>query len=143
MDSAIATTAREPIEAHARDQLLPWIALTFDGVTFEPEEESGALRDYWVRLTILFGDAFEATMGEEEVGENVITGVAVLDVFGQPGLGNGPLLEKADMVRDVFNRKTLGDIEFMPTSGPGRPVNDRQGWLMTTLRTPFEVHEVY
>jgi hypothetical protein len=104
---------------------------------------AGTLREFWARLSILYGDTFEATMGEEYVGENLLTGVVVIDVFGTPGRGAGPLVEKADMVRDVFNRKTLGEIDFLPTSGPGRPINDREGWLMVSLRTPFEVHEVY
>ena len=147
MGSAVATTIRDPIETHARDQLTPWIPLTFDGVTFEPEDDSGALREFWARLTILYGDAFESTMGDEGVGENVLVGAVVVDLFGPPGHGKGPLIEKADQVRDLFNRKTfdIGDteIEFQPTSGPGEPRVDREGYLVVSLRTPFEVQEIY
>lgn len=142
MSSAVASV-RDSIETHARDQLASWIPLTFDGVTFEPEDSAGALREFWARLTILFGDAFEATMGPEEVGENVVTGVVVIDLFGEPGYGTGPLLEKADMIRDVFNRQALDGIEFRPTSGPTAPRSEREGWLTVSLRTPFEVDEVY
>lgn len=134
---------RDVIETHARDSLTPWIALTFDGVTYEPEDSSGALREFWARLTILFGDTFAETMGEESVGENLLTGVVVLDFFGQPGLGSGPLIEKADLGRDLFNRKTISGVEFDPTSGPGEPRDDREGWLMVSLRTPFQAHEVH
>lgn len=146
-ESQLDAWVREPIETHVREELAPWIPLTFDGVTFEPEDDSGALRQFWARCTILFGDAFEATMGDEGEGENMIAGVVVLDLFGSPGAGRGPLLAKADQARSVFNRRTLatdGDpIEFQPTSGPSKPREEREGWLMVSLRTAFEAHETY
>jgi hypothetical protein len=140
--SNLAASVRDVIETRFRDVLGAWIPVTFDAVTYEPEESGGALRELWARVTILYGDAFEATMGPEDVGENMLTGVVIIDVFGRPGLGAGPLLEKADEARVLFNSKTIGDIEFGPSSGPGVPREDREGWLHVAVRTAFEVHEV-
>lgn len=141
MSNTVAAV-RDVIETHFRDSLGEWIPVTFDGVTYEPETSDGTLRDFWARVTILYGDAFEATMGPEDVGENVLTGVVIIDVFGQPGFGAGPLTEKADEARALFNSKTIDDIEFGPSSGPGVPRQDREGWLHVSVRTAFEVHEV-
>lgn len=141
--SDVAGLIRDPIETWAKLKLVPWIALEYDGVTYEPEDSAGALREFWARLTILYGDAFEETMGPEDVGHNRITGVAVLDVFGEPGKGTGPLTKKADEARAVFNRITLDGIEFGPTSGPSAPRVEREGWLMVSLRTPFAAFEVH
>lgn len=142
MSNGTIASVRDVIETYCRDRLGEWIPLTFEAVTSEPEESDGDLREFWARLTVLFGEAFEATMGPEDVGENVLTGVVVLDLFGASGLGAGPLLEKADEARALFSSKTIEDIEFGPSSGPGVPRDDREGWLHVSVRTPFEVHEV-
>jgi len=135
--------ARDTIEEAYR-QALPFMRLEFDGVTHSPVDATGALRDFWARITIIFGDATESTMGDENVGENQIFGVAILDMFGAPGAVRGQLLVKADDARRVLSRKTIDGVEFGPTSGPGEPVTDtRDAWLQVSLSTRFTIHEVH
>lgn len=135
--------ARDTIEFVYREEL-PFLRLEFDGVTHEPTDATGALREFWARIAIRFGDAVESTMGDEDVGENEIFGVAILDLFGAPGAGRGRLIEQADEIRCILSRKTIDGVEFGPTSGPGEPVTDpREGWLQVSMRTAFTIHEVH
>lgn len=131
---------RAIIEQHLLDQ---WAGRTepiaFTGVAFEPPADLG----FWMRCTVRFGDAFEDAMGVDEGGTrgSRVAGVVILNVFGKPGRGDGPLVALADIARGVFNMQDVDGVRFGPTSPPTPPETDRQGWRGVALFTPFEVDE--
>jgi len=112
-----------------------WAALTevdYGGGDFEPPDAS------WVRHTIRWGDAFEDSQGPNAR----ITGVVILQLFGKPGGGYGPLTQLGDAARDVFNLVDMdGGIEFRPASGPVEVKSDDEAWLQVNVSAAFEVTE--
>lgn len=140
MSNVATDSARETIEGFIVDAL-PFHAVTHDGVAEDPPTSGGALLDLWARVTVLFGDGFEHAMGGEGSRENRITGVVVVDLFADPGNGRGELTKAADVVRGVFNGKTIEGIEFRVPSGPTKPREERRGWLQSAVTTAFDVYE--
>ncbi|HEX7048654.1 MAG TPA: phage tail terminator-like protein [Longimicrobiales bacterium] len=108
--------------------------VAWEGVDFTPPASE------WVRLSILWGDAFEQTMGGPAVGKNEVVGVVSVTLFYPPGRGTGVLEGLADDVRDIFNRAEVSGVRFGAPSGP-KPARERDGWVQTTVDVPFTVEE--
>lgn len=122
---------RSAIEGRVKER---WAetALQFAGVDQEP------VGDAWLRVSLLWGDAFEEAMGIAP--ESTVVGVVVLDLFGAPKRGYGPLQRLGDTARDLFNMVDLGAVRFGPSTAP-RQIEEREGWLQVQVSTAFELEE--
>lgn|GEM_PF-1436510 len=138
---------RQAIEAHFNTQWADRTPIAWANVDFDPPDDAE-----WARFSILWGDAFEDSMGGDGVMENVIVGVVMVSIFGPPGGGLGTLNGHANVVRDTFNLKDLGGgIEFGAVSPPaprtetissqtGGRADEGRG-ARVDITAPFEVRE--
>lgn len=114
----------------------PYSPIAWDGVDFDPKAD--ASEGVWLRCTVIWGDATLETMTTS--GHNEIIGILDLDLFDKPGNGYGILRERADDLRDLFDRATAGAAEFRAASGPQK-IRNTQGWLQIKVSVPFTVDE--
>ena len=91
----------------------------------------------WIEPHILWGGGFVSTKN----GRSTITGVVSVNVFAQGGTGTGPLMVKADSVRDVMNRIESSGVRFGVPSGPRRIPNPESKWVQANITVPFSVDE--
>ena len=108
--------------------------IQWEGLDFRPPNGP------WLRVAILWGEAFEQTIGGPGIGKNEVVGVLSLSIFGRPGRGTGELEAYADVLRDAFNRAEIGKVRFGAPSGP-RPAQEREGWIQMVVDIPFTLEE--
>lgn len=129
MASAV-DTARAGIEARLNSNWsvtdIAWPGLEFD-----------AGEDNWIRPTLRFGSGQMETYGS--AGVNTIEGLLLLDAFTVTKTGLGTLYGYVDTLRDLFDRVTVGAVEFGAASGP-REVSDEQ-WRGLQIEVPFIIEE--
>ncbi len=91
----------------------------------------------WVRSTIRFG---ETTLSSHtSSGHNLLTGTLFLDVFTRGKGGYGTLYGYVDTLRDLYDRATVGAVEFLAAYGP-RDISDEL-WRGLQLEVPFVIEE--
>lgn len=105
--------------------------IAWPGQDFDPGD------DPWVRSTVLFGGAQMLTHSSS--GYNNIDGIYVLDLYGRKGVGMGALYGYADTLRDLFDRATVGSVEFHAASGPRSIPED--AWERLSIEIPFTLEE--
>jgi len=147
-------TARAGVEARVKDATAlddyfrtrhqqPWtdVAVKWQGIDFEPPDE------VWFEVNVLWGDGEGETAGDS--GTNTVPGVLVFTLFDRPGAGLGALYDLADVLRDLFDRVTVGAVEFLVAGGPRRTmVRDTRfvmkgdtRWEQMSLSVPFILEE--
>ena len=129
MASAV-DTARSGIESRLNTN---WTLtdVAWPGVEFEPGETD------WLRPTLAFGTG--AMEGMSSSGVGTIEGILFLDVFTVTKSGLGSLYGYIDTLRDLFDRASVGAVEFLAASGP-RDVSDEQ-WRGLQIEVPFIIEE--
>lgn len=116
----------------------------FGGTLFNPPDPDEANNRFeWVRVSILWGDAFELTIGDAGVGENEIIGVLSVAVFVPGGAGEGELEQLCSLIRSMFDRMDVGSLRFGAPSGPkpGPPAVENDGWEQRVIDVPFTLEE--
>jgi hypothetical protein len=99
-------------------------------VEFDPGE-----RD-WIRATLRFGIGQMESSGSG--GVNTVDGLLLIDTF-TISAGLGRLYGYVDTLRDLFDRATVGAVEFLAASGP-REISDPQ-WRQLQFEVPFIIEE--
>lgn len=129
MASAI-DTARAGIESRLNSN---WTLtdIAWPGVEFDAGE------DDWIRPTLRFGDGQMEGMGSS--GYGTVEGLLFIDVFTVTKSGHGDLYGYVDTLRDLFDRATVGSVEFLAASGP-REISDDQ-WQGLQFEVPFIIEE--
>lgn len=102
-----------------------------------PGHEFDAGEDDWIRPTLRFGAGEMETYSS--AGVNTITGLLLLDLFTVTKKGLGDLYGYVDTLRNLFDRATVGAVEFGPASGP-RHIPDPQ-WQQLQIEVPFTIEE--
>lgn len=64
----------------------------------------------WVRLTILNGEAFQASLGDNPAFRHI--GVVIVSIFIPKDVGSGRALQLADLVDSIFRLATISGIVF-------------------------------
>ncbi len=95
---------------------------------FDPPEN-----DYWIRLSIKFGSAFEGELGPNGVG--VRTGVVMIDIFAPSGSGSKQALTYAATIEGLFRRKALSGIIF--GEAETREIGDSEFGYQTQVTSNF------
>ena len=116
----------------------------FGATLFNPPDPDEANERFeWVRVSILWADAFELTIGDQGVGENEIVGVVSIAVFVRSGEGEGELETLCNLIRPIFDRVDLGNLRFGAPSGPkpGPPAVENDGWEQRVIDVPFTLEE--
>lgn len=91
--------------------------------------------DQWLRVDILWGDAFIETI--EDTASNRLYGIVQLTLFGPQGEGYGAMLTNVDTARDILNRWSGSGVRCGATSPPVPVEDDQYAALMVS--TPFNV----
>lgn len=102
-----------------------------------PGHELDAGSSDWIRSTLVFAEGALESMSAS--GTNTIEGLLLLDLFTLDKTGHGTLYGYLDTLRDLFDRVTLGGVEFLAASGP-RPITD-EVWTGIQFEVPFIVEE--
>jgi hypothetical protein len=123
-------TARSGIEARLNSG---WSTtpVAWQGVEFDAGEAD------WIRPTLVFNVGEMETYGAS--GVNTVEGLLLLDVFTVTKAGLGDLYGYVDTLRDLFDRATVGAIEFGAAGGP-REIPDDQ-WRQLQFEVPFIIEE--
>ena len=104
--------------------------VAWPNVDFNPPDDA-----QWLKVDILWGDAFIETM--ESTASNRIYGVVQFTLFGSQGEGYGAMMTNVDTLRDVLNRWSGSNVRCGATSGP-KAIDDEQ-YAALVLSTPFDV----
>lgn len=96
--------------------------------TYDPSEKA-----IWARLTNLPGMA-----GSNEIGNGPVvhrTGIAVIQLFVPAGSGSLLITKTADQLRELFEFKTDGRLDFFAVSAVDAGETD--GWAQYNLQIPY------
>jgi hypothetical protein len=104
--------------------------IAWPNVDFSPPDD-----EQWLKVDILWGDAFLETM--EATASNRIYGVVQFSLFGPQGEGYGAMMTNIDTLRDILNRWSGSGVSFGATSGPAELDDEQYAGLMVS--TPFDV----
>jgi hypothetical protein len=108
-----------------------------NGPTYEPDP---AVAPTWARLEITNGLSRQA--GQFSVSQRRYRhlGVAVVNVFTEPGSGDGSIREVADGVFTIFASQLVTGVQFftprLVVNGPSGP------WYQVTVLAPFQYDEL-
>ena len=103
-------------------------SVKFDNVPFNYPKEK------YVALHVLFGDGFQASLGDVPFFRHV--GVIMLQIFVPKERGTKDVGVLADKFRQVFNAKQFEGITTRAVSGPRR-VGETAGWLQYNCDATF------
>jgi hypothetical protein len=117
--------------------LRPTVPVAYDNSAFDPVSDAldaGGNPAPWVRLTIVPGDGFQASLGTPKIWRS--TGIVVVQIFAPLGQGDGLANELADEVAVVFRGVSLGRVIFRAPSltriGPDG------AWYQVNVATPYQ-----
>ena len=117
--------------------LRPTVPVAYDNTAFDPAVDA---RDPdgnpapWLRLTVLPGDGFQASLGIPKVWRS--TGIAVVQVFTPTGQGDGLANELADDAASVFRGVSLPGLIFRAPSLTRIGAED--AWYQINVSTPYQ-----
>ena len=123
---------RSIIEPHVASEWGSLTDVSWPNAPFTPPEDAA-----WIQVTILPGTARAATLGTG--GNNHVPGLVHVNVFVPKDAGSADAWDLVDSVRDLFNRRTIGNIRFkVPYPTPA--LTDEE-WMQIPVLCPFEVYE--
>ena len=94
---------------------------------------------YWMRVNIKSGIGKVMTHGT--LGDNLVKGVVILQLFGPKGEGNGGLLALAGYAKTMMNRKDIEDIVTLAAWNDDPQDDVREGQLRCNVTTEFYYYE--
>ena len=131
-------TVRSTIEARLATELAssPAIPLVFNNMTFDSTAE-----DTFVQCITSFGANTYLTQGGASDSDNLISGLVLVNVFTEEGLGAGSNFTICKRLRDLYNRITVSSVIFDAPIGPEILTSSPEGKFQTQLRITFTIYE--
>ena len=131
-------TVRSTIEARLATELAssPAIPVVFNNMTFDSTAE-----DTFVQCITSFGTNTYLTQGGTTDSDNLISGLVLLNVFTEEGLGAGSNLTICKRLRDLYNRITVSNVIFDAPVGNEILTSSPQGKFQTQIRITFTIYE--
>ena len=131
-------TVRSTIEARLATELAssPAIPVVFNNMTFDSTSE-----DTFVQCVTSFGASNYLTQGGASDSDNLISGLVLLNVFTEEGLGAGSNFTICKRLRDLYNRITVSSVIFDAPIGPEILTSSPQGKFQTQMRITFTIYE--
>lgn len=93
----------------------------------------------WMKVDVLYGDSFLASIAGGESGLTRNTGVIQLKIYAPKGDGMVRINELKGWARRIFSR-FVGNGLACRASSAGPDLTEA-GWLVGVVRTPFEFYE--
>ena len=131
-------TVRSTIEARLAIELAssPAIPVVFNNMTFDSTSE-----DTFVQCITSFGSNTYLTQGGASDSDNLLSGLVLLNVFTEEGLGAGSNFTICKRLRDLYNRITVSSVIFDAPIGPEILSSSPEGKFQTQLRITFTIYE--
>ena len=131
-------TVRSAIEARLATELAssPSIPVVFNNMAFDSTTE-----DTFVQCITSFGANTYLTQGGTTDSDNLISGLVLLNVFTEEGLGAGSNFTICKRLRDLYNRITVSSVIFDAPIGPEILTSSPQGKFQTQIRITFTIYE--
>ena len=131
-------TVRSTIEARLATELAssPAIPVVFNNMTFDSTAE-----DTFVQCITSFGNNTYLTQGGASNSDNLISGLVLINVFTEEGLGAGSNFTICKRLRDLYNRITVSSVIFDAPIGPEILNSSPEGKFQTQLRITFSIYE--
>lgn len=115
----------------------PSVSVAYDNTAFNPELDARDGNNNpapWVRLTIVPGEGFLASLGTPRVWR--ATGVVVLQVFVPLARGDGLAYALADDVADIFRGVRVAGAVFRAPALTR--IGPEGAWYQLNVATPFQ-----
>jgi len=131
-------TVRSTIEARLATELslAPPIPVVFNNMPFDSTTE-----DSFVQCVTSFGSNEYLTQGGTSNSDNLISGLVLLNVFTEEGIGAGANFTICKRLRDLYNRITVSSVIFDAPVGPEILTSSPQGKFQTQIRITFTIYE--
>ena len=131
-------TVRSTIEARLATELAssPAIPVVFNNMAFDSTTE-----DTFVQCITSFGTNTYLTQGGVTDSDNLISGLVLLNVFTEEGLGAGSNFTICKRLRDLYNRITISNVIFDAPIGPEILNSSPEGKFQTQIRITFTIYE--
>jgi len=131
-------TVRSTIEARLATELAssPAIPVVFNNMAFDSTTE-----DSFVQCVTSFGSNEYLTQGGASNSDNLISGLVLLNVFTEEGIGAGANFTICKRLRDLYNRITVSSVIFDAPVGPEILTSSPQGKFQTQIRVTFTIYE--
>ena len=131
-------TVRSTIEARLATELslAPPIPVVFNNMPFDSTTENT-----FVQCVTSFGSNEYLTQGGASNSDNLISGLVLLNVFTEEGIGAGANFTICKRLRDLYNRITVSSVIFDAPVGPEILTSSPQGKFQTQIRVTFTIYE--
>ena len=131
-------TVRSTIEARLATELAssPAIPVVFNNMTFDSTAE-----DTFVQCVTSFGANSYLTQGGTSDSDNLISGLVLINVFTEEGVGAGSNFTICKRLRDLYNRITVSSVIFDAPIGPEILTSSPEGKFQTQIRITFTIYE--
>jgi len=131
-------TVRSTIEARLATELAssPAIPVVFNNMAFDSTTE-----DSFVQCVTSFGANTYLTQGGASDSDNLISGLVLLNVFTEEGIGAGANFTICKRLRDLYNRITVSSVIFDAPTGPEILTSSPEGKFQTQIRITFTIYE--
>jgi len=131
-------TVRSTIEARLATELAssPAIPVVFNNMAFDSTTENS-----FVQCVTSFGSNEYLTQGGASNSDNLISGLVLLNVFTEEGIGAGANFTICKRLRDLYNRITVSSVIFDAPVGPEILTSSPQGKFQTQIRITFTIYE--
>lgn len=101
-------------------------------VVFDNVKAPEALSE-WVRLSIVNGDAYQASMGDNPVFRHI--GVVIVQIRTRRNIGSGRALRLADQIDSLFRLLVLDNIRFKVPRLDRGPIDEE--WFINNVSVDF------
>ena len=131
-------TVRSTIEARLATELAssPAIPVVFNNMAFDSTTENS-----FVQCVTSFGSNEYLTQGGASNSDNLISGLVLLNVFTEEGIGAGANFTICKRLRDLYNRITVSSVIFDAPVGPEILTSSPQGKFQKQIRITFTIYE--
>ena len=131
-------TVRSTIEGRLATELAssPVIPVVFNNMAFDSTTE-----DSFVQCVTSFGANTYLTQGGASDSDNLISGLVLLNVFTEEGIGAGANFTICKRLRDLYNRITVSSVIFDAPIGPEILTSSPEGKFQTQIRITFTIYE--
>jgi len=97
--------------------------------------------DSFVQCVTSFGSNEYLTQGGASNSDNLISGLVLLNVFTEEGIGAGANFTICKRLRDLYNRITVSSVIFDAPVGPEILTSSPEGKFQTQIRITFTIYE--
>lgn len=96
--------------------------------------------DLWCRMTVLFGDSFQASIGSPGSNRFRDTGVMVAQLFLPNGKGEKDIWVMAGYIKAAFRAVSVSGVKFRVPSA--KRIGRNGNFLQVNVSCPFYVDEI-